>query len=405
MFNQIIEHQPTEHEVGVRAVNRTSGWKATRVTSNWYNRPDDERFLNLSDLLNYTRDRYENSTTAVIENRDLELITHDDPKNIEDAMKLSIKMPDDQILAPTHWSFGQIASLAKAPAGFLRTLDASLAAGALEYCLARNRSVEKIKVYHSTRDGGEMMAVNGPSYGRIPDHEVVAAVMNVAGNGTGDTRWKIPGMLDERAMTYDPHTPVTKQTTTLFGSDRDVFMFLCDDTHPIEIGKLPDGSPDYVFRGFYIWNSEVGRTTMGIAAFYLRAACRNRLFWGVEGFSEITLRHTSKAPDRFVHEARPALESFATGSVDDLLRGVEQAKAAKIASDDDDAMAFLQNRKFSRKQSRAILDRVMEEEQRPLRTVWDAAQGITAMARDIPRQDERVELERTAQTLLNRVAA
>jgi hypothetical protein len=30
--------------------------------------------------------------------------------------------------------------------------------------------------------------------GRIHDHELVEAVQRIAGNGTGDTRWKVPGV-------------------------------------------------------------------------------------------------------------------------------------------------------------------------------------------------------------------
>jgi len=60
-------------------------------------------------------------------------------------------------------------------------------------------------------------------------------------------------------MTHNPFVEVTKDTTTLYASDRDVFLFLVDDTHPIEAGKLPNGDPDLYFRGFYCWNSEVVR--------------------------------------------------------------------------------------------------------------------------------------------------
>src|SRR5258705_9958069 len=92
--------------------------------------------------------------------------------------------------------------------------------------------------------------------------------MRIAGNGTGDTRWKVPGVLDWNTMTHNPFVDITKDTTTLYASDRDVFLFLVDDTHPIEAGRLADGSPDWYFRGFYCWNSEVGSKTLGIASFY-----------------------------------------------------------------------------------------------------------------------------------------
>ncbi|PPJ44553.1 DUF932 domain-containing protein, partial [Rhizobium sp. KAs_5_22] len=80
----------------------------------------------------------------------------------------------------------------------------------------------------------------------------------MAGNGTGDTRWKVPGALDWSTMHYNPYVDVSRDTTTLYAPDRDIFLFLVDDTHPIEAGRLPNGDPDLYFRGFYAWNSEVG---------------------------------------------------------------------------------------------------------------------------------------------------
>ena len=46
-----------------------------------------------------------------------------------------------------------------------------------------------------------------------------------------------------------------------------LFLFLIDDTHPIEAGKLPNGDPDLYFRGFCCWNPEVGSKTPGMATF------------------------------------------------------------------------------------------------------------------------------------------
>ena len=129
----------------------------------------------------------------------------------------------------------------------------------------------------------------------------------IAGNGTGDTRWKVPGVLDWSTGIYNPRVDITADTTTLYASDRDVFLFLVDDHNPIEAGRLPDGSPDLYFRGFYCWNSEVGAKTLGMASFYLRAVCQNRNLWGVEDFQEIIIRHSKYAASRFAHEAAPAL--------------------------------------------------------------------------------------------------
>jgi hypothetical protein len=62
--------------------------------------------------------------------------------------------------------------------------------------------------------------------------------MKIAGNGTGDTRWKVPGVLDWSTMTHNPFVDLTKDTTTLYASDRDVFLFLVDDLGDVH-SKLP----------------------------------------------------------------------------------------------------------------------------------------------------------------------
>src|SRR3954463_11091983 len=132
-------------------------------------------------------------------------------------------------------------------------------------------------------------------------------------------------------MTYNPRVDVTAETTTLYASDRDVFLFLCDDLNPIEAGRLPDGSPDLYFRGFYCWNSEVGSRSLGIASFYLRAVCQNRNIWGAEQFEEITIRHSKYAASRFADEAAPAPPSFAASSASTFVAGIRAARAHIVA--------------------------------------------------------------------------
>ena len=250
----------------------------------------------------------------------------------------------------------------------------------------------------------ELRAVTGPDYGRIWDHELVEAVMRIAGNGTGDTRWKVPGLLDWSTMTHNPFVEVTKDTTTLYASDRDVFLFLVDDAHPIEAGRLPNGDPDLYFRGFYAWNSEVGSKTLGIASFYLRAVCMNRNIWGAEGFEEISIRHSKFAGHRFAHQAAPALQRFADSSPMPFMAGIRAAREAIVARKDEDRETFLRKRGFSRPETEKIIATVLAEEGRPPESVFDFVQGITALARTRPHQDARLELEAKAAKLLSAAA-
>lgn len=388
--------QATSYKVG----NFQQGQTRSDLSRQWMARPADQRFLSLSDLSAAVTLRAEASAEIRVDTKSVELFAPI-PGTIDDIHDLYLGLKDGTEIAPTHWSFGQLATLAKAPGGYLRTLPSSIAADAISYGLKFNRNNERVKLYHAD---GQLLAATGPDYGRIFDKEVVNAAMRVAGNGTGDSRWKIPGTLDWSSMTYDPNTPVTKDTTTLFASDRDVFIFLVDDRNPIEVGKLPNGDPDLMFRGFYITNSEVGSSSLRLAAFYLRAICCNRIMWGVEGFQEITMRHSKYAPSRFIEQARPALQSFADGSEARLLDGVRKAKAAKLASDDDEALEFLRRRDFSRTKALEILAAVERDEGRPARSAWDFAQGITRIAHDEINTDNRVAIEQKAGDIL-RIAA
>lgn len=380
-------------------VDISRGQNISRVSSEWFSRPDDERYLSLTELYDAVKARADRAKARTVESRAVRV-----EASREDAERLSLIVPgQDQPVAPTHWSFGQLCSLVGAPATYMRQLPAPLAGINLQHGLLSHRA-ELVKTLEAEDGRIELRAVTGPDYGRIWDHELVAAVMKIAGNGVGDTMWKVPGVLDWATMTHNPFVDITKDTTTLYASDRDVFLFLVDDTHPIEAGRLPNGEPDLYFRGFYCWNSEVGSKTLGIASFYLRAVCMNRNLWGVEGFEEISIRHSKFAAQRFAHEAAPALTSFANSSPAPFVAGIGAARERIVARTDEDRETFLRKRGFSKAETGRIIETVLSEEGRPPESIFDFVQGMTAHARTKAHQDTRLELEAKAKTLLEKAA-
>jgi hypothetical protein len=379
-------------------VDVSRGERVSRVSSEWFFRPDDERrYLNLTDLYDAVRRRAARAQARTVESRAVRVEAARD-----NAGRLALLVPGrSEPVAPTHWSFGQLCGLVGAPTSYIRQLPAPLAGINLQHGLLSHRA-ELVKTLEADDGRIELRAVTGPDYGRIWDHELVAAVMKIAGNGVGDTRWKVPGVLDWATMTHNPFVDVTKDTTTLYASDRDVFLFLVDDTNPIEAGRLSDGSPDLYFRGFYCWNSEVGSKTLGIASFYLRAVCMNRNLWGVENFEQITIRHSKFAAQRFAHEATPALTSFANSSPAPFIAGIKSARERIVARNDEDRDGFLRKRGFSKSETTKIIETVLQEEGRPPESVFDFVQGITALARGKAHQDARLELEGKAKRLMER---
>ena len=380
-------------------VDISRGQRIGRVSSEWFSRPDDERYLSLPDLYATVRARADQATARTVESSAVRVEASRD-----DIERLALIVPgSDTPIAPTHWSFGQLCSLVGAPAAYLRDLPAPLAGINLQHGLLSHRA-ELVKTLEADNGRTELRAVTGPDYGRIWDYELVSAVMKIAGDGVGETRWKVPGVLDWSTMTHNPFVDVTKETTTLYASDRDVFLFLVDDTHPIEAGRLANGDPDLFFRGFYCWNSEVGSKALGIASFYLRAVCMNRNIWGAEGLEEISIRHSKFAAHRFAHEAAPALASFARSSPAPFVAGIKAARGRIVARTDEDREAFLRRRGFGKSETAKVIATVLDEEGHPPESLFDFVQGITALARTRPHQDGRLELEGKAGALLERAS-
>lgn len=147
-------------------VDVTRGERIGRVSSEWFSRPDDERFLSLSDLAHAVRDRAEHSRTRIVETNLIHV-----EANRADGERLLLFLPGAKApVAPTHWSFGQLASQIGAPAAYLRQLPAALAGINLQYGLTSHRA-EQIKTLetegdrcdplHEIEDAGGRMALLG----------------------------------------------------------------------------------------------------------------------------------------------------------------------------------------------------------------------------------------------------
>lgn len=386
----------------VTGAYQTTGWSGatdTTVSSQWFKRPADQKFLDLNTMHAMAKAEAEASHSITVDSAKIKVVADStDPNRI--MLAYADENGVEHEVKPTHYSFGQACRLVDAPAAYLTRLPAKLAAINLQYGLASHRA-ELVKVY-TNEATAELKAITGPAYGRIYDHELIEAVQAFAGNGVGDTHWKVPGMLTGQG--YNPFVDPSKDTTTLYASDRDVFLFLVDDTHPIEIGTLPNGDPDLVFRGFYGWNSEVGDKSLGFATMLMRGVCANRILWGVQDFERILVRHSKFAPSRFSSEIAPALEEYANGSTEYVTKGIAAARDAVVARDKDDRLGFLKGRGFGKKAATAIIDAVLNEEGREPESVWDFVQGITAHARTIEHTDARVEVEKVAGKLMSEVA-
>lgn len=208
-------------------------------------------------------------------------------------------------------------------------------------------------------------------------------------------------MNELRYASVDP----TTESTTLYASDHDMFVFLVDEDHPIQAGFTRDGKPDLFFRGFYAWNGECGDVTGGFKAFLYRYVCVNRNIWGQAELGQFRFKHTKNAGLRVADSLIPMLTGYANGSASGIEAGLLRLKREVIARTDEERSAFLFRLGFGRSDAAAVLARGQIEDQAPAETVFDFVQAITAAARGIRHTDTRVAMESVAGKLMDKALA
>lgn len=358
----------------------------TAASRQWATRPDDQRFTSLTDLHNFTEGQRNASRARVVSTGQVRVRAD---QNADSLHIVNSSQQDGPGLTPTHYAFGQLASLVKAPAGYLRTLPAPLAADCLNLGLIR-RDVEEVGLLMTRGEGQiDLRAATGPNYGRVWNSTITRALLDRFGDGvTGD--WRVPGEFGKALP------EVTKDNTTLFASDRDMFVFLADETRRIDVPNRRDGQAGSLARGFMVWNSEVGSQTLGVAMFLFDYVCANRIIWGQQEYREIRVRHTAGAPDRWIDAVQPQIEAMSRSSDYSIRSMIAAAQQKKI----DDVNAFLASRKFTGSQIEGIRAVHAIEEARPIETLWDAQVAVTAYAKGIAHQEDRVALEREGGRIL-----
>lgn len=357
-----------------------------QASHQWMSRPDDERFTSLTEMLAHFQLVRSESRATVVPTRRMEALPAQDNK----GLSLGV---DGKEYTATHHSFGQVAQLAESPAGYLRTLPSPIAADCINYGLQYKRGdIRDVGVLLRSNGEDVLRAATGPNYGRIWNADIVEALIGRVGDGVTGA-WRVPGEFGREVQ-------VNKSNTTLYASDRDMFVFLADETNRIDLPERRNGQGGTLSRGFFLWNSEVGDKTFGLGTFLFDYVCQNRIVWGAEHYAEVRVRHTASAPDRFLSEMQPALEAYANASSKSITEAIDCARKARVDDELDDFLA----KRFGRRMASPLKAIHEAEEGRPIETLWDVATAATAYARSITHQDQRVAMEREAGKLIKLAA-
>ena len=342
----------------------------------WVSRSPDERFANIEALLDFTGKRKRDSVEDTRALRSLRIYA-----SLGGAMNLNGHLPHAIL---TNWAFSQLCQRVGAPAGYLRSLPADIAAQCLEYGIGKSSDECNIltrKNADTIDDAAASLAAafTSGSYGRIWDYDVLSELQSAI----AETAWRTP-----------PSS--SGGLSGLYSSDRDMFVFLINDEQPIEVGNAR------LSKGFFCWNSETGSATFGLTTFLYNHVCGNGVVWGADQVEELKIVHRHRALNRFYSEAIPVLNRFvANRSLDDRIKDtVASAMNQRTGSTLEEILALFKDQPFTRNEVASAWN-TGQADREDTTTLWGMVQGFTAVARELPFADKRVSLERRAGALLS----
>lgn len=387
-------------------MSTTQGQTLSDAHRQWAVRPADERFTSLEALHAHLVDRSDRSLSAITSNKAMVVRADQHPTG-----RLWLETSEWGDVDLTHWSFSQLVAecAIEAPTGekvsprtdWCRAAHPMVSAMALNYGL-KTRSREETLLFGLRRDRDDaapsvLRAMTSPGYGRWFDHQSVEAMMRV--NDDLGRVWHVPAASGER---YEHMTTEQQQeATTLYAGDRDFFLFLVDEDHPIEI-RRPGARPRSLFRGIFVSGSEVRARSWEVTTFIYDFVCANRYVWGSQEVRRFAIRHTKNGPERFEREGREMLVEYMNRSASEEQGRIQRAIDMELFHDKD-PVEWLRSQQFSLRQAEAIVTTARAEEGRAV-SLWDIVSGGTALARKIEHQDRRVDLERRVSSLLDLAA-
>lgn len=334
----------------------------TRAHRQLFERPDDERFATLGELGNYCRSQRDTSRDRWLQPEELR------PSAPEFHLKLTLN--GDGEFAMNHWSFSQLCGMCGVSRDTLNRLSAATAAQALRETMPGGTKPLQILTTAET-----VRSIHGVTYSRLWNADLIA-------------------MLQEFAVDFQPPPQGFNGATGLYAGEQDMFVFLIDPTGWAEIEEQAYAP------GFFVWNSEVGKATVGVSTFWFQAVCSNHIVWDATEVVEFTRKHTGK-----VHESLSEIQRIIGGLVerrdqrrDGFVRIMKQAMSQTLGTDAEEVEKLLTKQGFNRTLAEAAVEAAQADHSRF--TVFTVVDALTRLARDLKNAGERVDADQKASRLL-----
>jgi hypothetical protein len=172
-----------------------------------------------------------------------------------------------------------------------------------------------------------------------------------------------------------------------------MFVFLIDPTGWAEI------EGEAFAPGFFLWNSEVGRRSLGIQTFWFQAVCQNHIVWDAVEVVDFSRKHTAKVHDG-LGEIRRIIESLASRRDerrDGFVRVLSKAMTEKLGDDAEAVMKELAKRGIPRGLAKTALE-IAEE--KGAFTIFAIVDALTRLTQKATYAGDRAEADAKVASLL-----
>jgi L-amino acid N-acyltransferase YncA len=187
--------------------------------------------------------------------------------------------------------------------------------------------------------------------------------------------------------------PEATPATGLYCGEQDMFCFLIDPTGWAEING------EAFAPGFFLWNSEVGRRSVGVQTFWFQAVCANHIVWDAVEVVEFSRKHTAN-----VHESLNEIRSAILNLVDKrdqrrdgFVTVIKKAMESTLGEDSDEVLKTLKGHGVTQ----ALAKRAIESaRQRGRFTIFAVVDALTRLSGEMKYAGDRAEVDAKAGQLL-----
>jgi hypothetical protein len=267
------------------------------------------------------------------------------------------------------WSFTQMCKLAGVSKETLNKLSPQTACMALNETMPRGgKPLQLLSIDRTIR------SIHGASYTRLHNIDLLTIVREFATDFQPPQRSKYGG-------------------SGLYAGEQDMFVFLIDPLGWAEI------EGEAFAPGFFLWNSEVGRRSVGIQTFWFQAVCANHIVWDAVEVVDFTRKHTAN-----VHECLAEIRRHIERLVDKrdqrrdgFARVIANAFKTKLGNDAEEVAKVLAKHGIPRDLGKQAL---LMAEQAGRFTVFSIVDALTRIAGEYQYAGDRIELDQKASSLL-----